>query len=218
MIQGGESSASATRASSRANIRTISAPVLASDWYRDLFLATRISSHKDTESEIELTLRGYRLATSIGGTLTGRGGDLIVIDDPLKPIDALSDLRRGTVNQWYANTLLSRLDNKRLGAIIIVMQRVHMEDLTGFVLAQGEAWTHLNLPAIAEIDETVPLGSGREYHRRSGEVLAPEREPLMVLEGLRVQLGSDAFSAQSQQAPVPPGGVNRPGFAGGCLV
>ena len=181
--------------------------VLDAAWYRDLFPATRVGPYKDSENEIELTRRGYRLATSIGGTLTGRGGDIIIIDDPLKPIDALSESRRSTVNQWYANTLLSRLDDKRTGAIVIVMQRVHLDDLTGFVRAQSDEWVHLNLPAIAEGDEEIPIATGKVYRRRAGEPLAPEREPLEVLERLRYQLGSDLFSAQYQQAPVPPGGA-----------
>ena len=73
--------------------------LLDAGWYRDLFAQTRIGPYKNSESEIELTRRGYRLATSIGGTLTGRGGDVIIIDDPLKPIDALSETKRGVVNQ-----------------------------------------------------------------------------------------------------------------------
>jgi hypothetical protein len=91
-------------------------------WYRDLFPGTRIGQ-KDSESEIELTARGFRFATSVGGTLTGRGGDLIIIDDPLKPDDAYSETKRNACNEWYKNTLLSRLDDKRTGAIVIVMQR-----------------------------------------------------------------------------------------------
>ena len=181
--------------------------VLDAGWYRDLFPQTRIGLYKNRESEIELTRRGYRLATSIGGTLTGRGGDVIIIDDPLKPIDALSETKRGAVNQWYASTLLSRLDDKRTGAIVIVMQRVHIDDLTGFVLAQSEGWAHLSLPAIAEHDEAIQLADNKVYHRRAGQPLAPEREPLRLLEDLRRQLGSELFSAQYQQAPVPPGGA-----------
>jgi hypothetical protein len=77
-----------------------------------LFRATRISKAKNTEAEVMTARGGYRLATSIDGTLTGRGGDLIIIDDPLKPVDALSESKRERVNQWYFNTLLSRLDDK----------------------------------------------------------------------------------------------------------
>ena len=175
-------------------------------WYRELFPDTRIGQ-KDSETEIELTARGFRLATSVGGTLTGRGGDLIVIDDPLKPDDAHSETKRNTANEWFKNTLLSRLDDKRTGAIIIVMQRVHMDDLTGFVTSQSDEWEVLTLPAIAEIDEVIPISGTKVHRRRVGEALSPEREPLSVLENLKAQLGSDAFSAQYQQMPVPPGGA-----------
>src|SRR3954452_21161599 len=65
--------------------------IMASDWYRPTFPGTRISRTKNTEAEVLTTRNGYRLATSIDGTLTGRGGDIIIIDDPLKPSDALSD-------------------------------------------------------------------------------------------------------------------------------
>jgi predicted phage terminase large subunit-like protein len=182
--------------------------VLGSHWYQAAFPDTRIGPYKDSETEIELTHRGFRLSTSTGGTLTGRGGDVIVVDDPTKPIDALSDAKRTATNEWFRNTLLSRLDDKRTGAIVIVMQRVHMDDLTGFVLNQSpHEWTVLSLPAIAKADERIPLTLGRVHHRHVDDVLSPVREPMEVLEQLRLQLGSDLFSAQYQQAPVPPGGL-----------
>jgi hypothetical protein len=87
--------------------------VLESPWYQSIFPNTRIGAFKNTETEIELTARGFRLATSISGTLTGRGGDIIVIDDPLKADDAMSESKRSATNQWFNNTLLSRLDDKR---------------------------------------------------------------------------------------------------------
>jgi hypothetical protein len=175
-------------------------------WYRELFPGARIG-RKDSETEIELTARGFRLATSVGGTLTGRGGQLIVVDDPLKPDDALSETKRSAANHWFANRLLSRLDDKRTGAIVIVMQRVHMDDLSGFLMSQSDEWELLSLPAIAEFEETIPLGNGHSHRRQFGEALSPEREPLRILESLKLQLGSDAFSAQYQQTPVPPGGA-----------
>lgn len=181
--------------------------VLNSTWYQVAFPGTRIGPYKDTESEIELTRRGFRLATSVGGTLTGRGGRTLIIDDPLKPVDALSDVKRNGVNEWFASTFISRLDNKQTDAIIVVMQRVHLDDLTGFLLRQSDEWEHLCLPAIAEGSEAVPMMSGRVHHRVAGDVLTPEREPLAILEKMRLQLGSDLFSAQYQQAPVPPGGA-----------
>jgi predicted phage terminase large subunit-like protein len=175
-------------------------------WYRDLFPGTRIGQ-KDSESEIELTTRGFRFATSVGGTLTGRGGDMIIIDDPLKPDDAYSETKRNACNEWYKNTLLSRLDDKPTGAVIIVMQRIHIDDLAGFVTSQSDEWEVLNLPAIAEVDEVIPISDTKVHRRRLGEALSPVREPLSVLEKMKGELGSDAFSAQYQQMPVPPGGA-----------
>jgi predicted phage terminase large subunit-like protein len=180
--------------------------IVQSPWYRDLFPSMRIGQ-KDSETEIESTARGFRLATSVGGTLTGRGGDLVIIDDPLKPDDAYSETKRNAANEWFKNTLLSRLDDKRTGAIIIVMQRIHMDDLTGFVAGQSDEWEVLNLPAIAEADEVIPMSDTKDHCRRVGDALSPEREPISVLENLKNQLGSDAFSAQYQQMPVPPGGA-----------
>jgi predicted phage terminase large subunit-like protein len=181
--------------------------VLESPWYRSAFPHTRIGPFKNTETEIELTARGFRLATSVGGTLTGRGGDIIVIDDPLKPDDALSEAKRTAANQWFTNTLLSRLDDKRTGAIVVVMQRVHIDDMTGFLLGQSDEWDVLSLPAIADCDEVIPTWAGQTYVRKAGEALSPEREPLHVLDALKLQIGSDAFSAQYQQSPAPPGGA-----------
>jgi predicted phage terminase large subunit-like protein len=180
--------------------------VLEARWYQRLFEHTRIGQ-KDSETEIELTDRGFRLATSVGGTLTSRGGDLIIIDDPLKPDDAYSETKRNAANEWFKNTLLSRLDDKRTGAIIIVMQHVHMDDLTGFVTSQSDEWEILNLPAIAENEEVIAISDTETHRRCVGEALSPEREPLSILENMKLQLGGDAFSAQYQQMPAPPGGA-----------
>ena len=134
--------------------------ILEAAWYRRLFPNTAIGRYKNTENEIELTDRGFRLATSVGGTLTGRGGDIIIIDDPLKPDDAMSETKRSSANQWFTNTLLSRLDDKRTGAIVIVMQRVHIDDLTGFLLGQSDEWDVLTLPAIATSEAIIPVWGG----------------------------------------------------------
>jgi predicted phage terminase large subunit-like protein len=169
--------------------------------YRGLF-PTRISPSKDTELEIMTTARGGRLATSVGGTLTGRGGNIVIIDDPQKPQDAQSKNTREQLQQWFSNTLLSRLDNKETGAIILVMQRLHEDDLTGFLLKQG-GWEHLILPAIAEVEQQIPLGPRRFHWRARGSLLHPECESQETLDKMRRDMGSAEFSAQYQQCPVP---------------
>jgi predicted phage terminase large subunit-like protein len=148
------------------------------------------------------------MATSVGGVLTGRGADVIIIDDPLKPDEAVSDVRRQNANDWYDHSLLSRLDNKTTGVIVVIMQRLHMDDLVGHVLEQG-GWEILKLPAIATEDEEhriwTPYGT-RTHHRKAGVALHPERESLEVLGELRRAAGEYNFAGQYQQDPVPMGG------------
>src|ERR1700693_6065829 len=181
--------------------------VVASEWYRSLF-STRLSPQRQSVQEFLTTQNGFRVATSVGGVLTGRGADFIIIDDPLKPDEALSETQRNAVNEWYDHTLYSRLNDKRTGCIIIIMQRLHEDDLVGHVLEQ-EQWQHLRLPAIAEEDEThvieSPIGR-RMVCRRSGEALHPEGEPLGLLEHLRRTIGEYNFAGQYQQQPAPLGG------------
>ena len=156
------------------------------------------------------TQEGFRMATSVGGVLTGRGADVIIIDDPLKPDDALSDTRRSAVNDWYDNTLLSRLNSKEQGIIILVMQRLHQDDLVGHVLDRGEEWETLVFPAIAEEDEhyVYDTAFGREiYERKSGEVLDPDRESLATLLAMKRGVGEYNFASQYQQNPTPVGGA-----------
>jgi predicted phage terminase large subunit-like protein len=176
--------------------------VMRSEWYQQTFPRTRIDKAKDTESEVRTTERGYRLSTSVGGTLTGRGGDVIIIDDPIKPQDAQSKSVRDKCVQWYENTLLSRLDNKVDGAILLVMQRLHLDDLAGHLLERG-GFEHLCLPAIAEQTQSVPLGNGRTHRRSLGDVLDPIREPIAALERQREAMTPLTFSAQFQQSPIP---------------
>lgn len=176
-------------------------------WYQRMFPGTRFIG-KGTMGEVTTTRGGLRLSTSVGGVLTGRGGDLIIIDDPQKPADAASETIRAKVLQWYGGTLVSRLDSKQTGNIIVVMQRLHEDDLSGFLLAQG-GWRSLSLPAIAMTDEVFSYSVGAlrlTYTRREGEALHPERESLATLASIRADMGEAAFSAQYLQMPLPPGG------------
>ena len=171
--------------------------------YQATFPAMRVE--RESDREITTTKRGKRIATSIDGTLTGLGGNLIVIDDPLKPGDAMSESVRARVIEWYRSTLLSRADDKTAARIVLVMQRVHQDDLAGYLQEQG-GFEVLNLPAIAQRAETYFLGDGRIHQRQKGELLHPEHEPADVLLELKRQMGPIAFSAQYQQSPIPPGG------------
>lgn len=179
--------------------------IVTSDWYQKTFPGMRLARVAD--SDVFTTKRGFRRATSVSATLTGLGGDMIILDDPQKPVDAQSHVLRNSLNQWFTNTLLSRLDNKATGVIILVMQRVHLHDLTGFLVENSPDWKVLSLPAIAETDEKIEIGDREYYVRPAGEALHPRYETISTLEKLRTQMGSAIFGAQYQQSPVPDGGA-----------
>jgi predicted phage terminase large subunit-like protein len=182
--------------------------LMMSEVYKSCF-RTRLAPQRLAVDDFMTTAQGFRLATSVGGPITGRGGDIIIIDDPLKPEEALSDTGRKTVNDWLDNTALSRLNNKEKGVIIIVMQRLHQDDLVGHVLERG-GWEVLNFPAIAEEDECHVVESifgTRTYTRKAGEALHPQRESVESLMRTREVVGEYTFLSQYQQAPVPKGGA-----------
>jgi hypothetical protein len=173
-----------------------------------LYQATfpRMRLARETDREIATTERGKRIATSLDGTLTGLGGNLIIVDDPIKLGDAMSEAVRERVIEWYRSTLLSRGDDKTKTRIVVVMQRVHENDLVGYLQEQG-GFEVLNLPAIAQRSQTYDLGGGRTYTRLQGELLHPGHESADTLIELKREMGPIAFSAQYQQSPIPPGGT-----------
>lgn len=181
--------------------------IMMSEWYFGLF-GVALKGARPPVSDFKTRDGGGRFATSIGGVLTGRGGDLIIIDDPLKPSEALSDISRNNANEWIMHTLMSRLNDKKKGAVIIIMQRLHVDDVVGHVQNLGE-WKVISLPSIAEstqVFEYETLSRKEKITRYVGDVLHPEREPLDVLMQLKQSLGEYHFSGQYQQEPVPLGG------------
>jgi predicted phage terminase large subunit-like protein len=181
--------------------------ILNSSWYQRLFPGTRISDVKNTEVEFLTSDNGSFLASSVEGALTGRGADLIFVDDPIKPMDAFSDTKRERVNTWFNSTLLSRLDDKQKGRIVLLMQRLHPDDLTGMLQRSSTDWITLALAAICEREERIQISENKHYVRHAGEALHPERESLDVLEQIRSQIGAELFAAQFQQAPTAQGAV-----------
>lgn len=131
-----------------------------------------------------------------------------MIDDPLKADEALSDARRGSVNEWYDNTLRSRLNRQAEGAIIIVMQRFHVDDLVAHV-QETENWRVLSFSAIAEDNESYEIRDSYQtylFHRKEGDVLQPALTPRPILDSLRGSMTPYHFAAQYQQNPQPPEG------------
>lgn len=182
--------------------------VVQSAWYKRLFPATRLLNNRQPVAAFETTVGGFRRATSVGGVLTGFGADIIIVDDPTKPTEAASEVERARANAWAQHTLFTRLNDKARGAIILVMQRLHEDDMIGYV-ANLTPLKIISFPAIAQEDELHEIRTpfGRRRHcRLTGEALHPEREPVALLEAQRIAMGTRLFSAQYLQMPAPPGG------------
>ncbi|MEX2374058.1 MAG: phage terminase large subunit [Dehalococcoidia bacterium] len=177
--------------------------IVQSPWYKRIFPGTRVS--RDIQDEFLTTANGGRKATSVGGSLTGFGGDYIIMDDPQKADEAASESAREKTVRFYRDTLLTRLNDKKNGTIILVSQRLNEYDLSGYVLQEG-VWRHLKLAAVAEEDEAIQIGSDKTHYRKKGEILHPEREDRDVLTGLERALGTAGYMAQYQQNPIPAAG------------
>ena len=182
--------------------------LMMSQAYQQIF-NTQLSSQRPSLQELITMQKGFRLATSVGGVLTGRGADYLIIDDPLKPEEALSETERQKVNNWFDHTLLTRLNDKRQGRIVVIMQRLHEDDLVGHLL-RHEEFRVLRFPAIADCDEVYTiqsaLGSPITFRRKEGDLLHPEREDRATLDALADRMGSYNFAGQYQQSPSPLGG------------
>jgi predicted phage terminase large subunit-like protein len=179
--------------------------VMQSRWYQEMFPHTRLAKKGNTSEEIRTTKGGTRKAVSIGSSVTGHGADYIIIDDLLKAGDANSEAELLRAQEFIEGTLLSRFDNPSEGRVVIIAQRLHEMDPAGYLLDKG-TYRHLNLPAIAEEDETVTIALGRIHHRSPGDLLFPERLDRGTLERMRREMGAAIFNCQYQQNPIAAGG------------
>lgn len=182
-----------------------------SNFYRAHFGETfNLTTDQNQKQRFENDMSGYRIATSVDGALTGEGGDIIVIDDPHNVREAESSTVRTSVLEWWDQAMQTRLNDPRTGAFIIIMQRVHENDLTGHILAnEFEDWDHLCLPARYEIGHPTPSYSSLNFsdpRTNEGELLWPSRIDERTLGNLERSLGSYASAGQLQQRPMPKGG------------
>ena len=175
--------------------------VIQSEWYRRIFPSVVLTGDQNEKSKFVTTHRGQRFATSVGGSATGEGGGILIVDDPLNPLQAASKVQREAANSWFDQTFYSRLDDKENGVIVVVMQRLHAEDLTGHLLAKG-GWEHLCIPAVAEVRTVHDFGRVKKT-REPGDLLHPQREGQQAVERMKRDMGSYAWAGQYQQRPAP---------------
>lgn len=183
--------------------------IIRSPWYQNNW-GDRFAIKHDTnrQDEFKNDHQGLMYSTSVGGALTGEGGDIIIVDDPQNPVIANSEVERLQAVNFFTNTLQSRLNNPKTGAFIIIMQRLHEKDLTGHILAEDLGYTHVCLPAEAEKRTIITFPKTlKTITREEGDILNPQRYPKDVLEGLKKSMGSLQYAGQYQQAPSPADGA-----------
>src|SRR5262249_14871505 len=139
-----------------------------------LFPRMRNDPRKDTELGLITAEGGGRRALTLGGAITGVGADILIVDDLMKAAGGHSPVERARVKACYEDSLYARLNGKRTGRIIVIQQRLHEDDLAGFLIANGN-FEHLNLTAIAERDESFDLPGGRCHRRSRGDALHEQR-------------------------------------------
>jgi predicted phage terminase large subunit-like protein len=180
--------------------------LMQTSWYRSVFPNTHLDPKKMNLETLATTRGGIRRATSVGGSLTGLGGNLVIIDDPIKAADAHSEIARENALQWYSGTVASRLDDPKKGRIIVIAQRLHMEDLPGQLLAQG-GWGHLDLPLVEWTAREIEIAPGKILERTAGNILHEVRIGENEIARLKSEMGERDFQAQYNQLPQPPGGA-----------
>lgn len=179
--------------------------VMSAPWYHEMFPDVRLAAKGNNLEEIRTTAGGGRKAVSIGSAVTGHGADVIIIDDLLKAGDAQSEAELIRAQEFIEGTLLSRFDNPSEGRLVLVAQRLHEMDPPGYLLSKG-TYRHLNLPAIAEEEQIIAVGQGKELHRRPGDLLFLARLDQKTLDQKRQEMGSAVFNCQYQQNPIAPDG------------
>lgn len=178
--------------------------LIMSPWYQSLWAERfQLASDRNLATQFMNNRMGQMIATSTGSGAEGRGGDTAILDDPMSSQQSLSDVERMAANRWVDNTLRQRLNDPATAAIIVIMQRMHELDTTGFVKGQdGDAWTEVVIPLEAEKDEEwlFPI-SGKIVQRKKGDILQPERfSPEVVNEKQKNRL---VYAGQYQQRPAP---------------
>ncbi len=179
--------------------------VMESSFFSEAF--PKFKPHKDKWStdDLRTSLGGYRRTASVGSTLTGFGADLIILDDLIKADEAYSDTVRRITQEWFVKVLLTRLNNPKKGAIIVIAQRLHMDDIPGFLLEMGD-WHHLSFPAIAWQEQEIEIAPGFAITRPTGHILHEKRLGQKELDAAKKSMRTADFEAQYNQRPTPPEG------------
>lgn len=165
------------------------------------------------KGDVSLRFGGRLISRVVGKTLSDCQADLVVVDAPVTLVDILKKKKREAVQKWFDAEVVKCLRHQERGSVILVMHRLHHDDICGKMLRSSQAWDHLNIPAVAVVDETWKLPRGRVHVRRKKEALIPAIEDYRDLFARMIDIGADQFAAQYQQAPLEESrGEGRTGF------
>jgi predicted phage terminase large subunit-like protein len=178
--------------------------LIQSNWYSSIW-GSRFSLLEDqnTKQNFMTSASGSRVATSVGGSVTGKGADIIIADDPINPEDAESEIERKNCADWWSRTMLSRLNNQSVGLRVVVMQRLHEEDLTGVLLSKQANYEHICIPITAS-DNVKPKILKKNY---SNKLFFGDRFGQIDIDAMKKELGSRIFAGQYEQRPAPAEGA-----------
>ena len=180
--------------------------IVRSDKFKRLFPEIKIRKDMDNKGRWQNTEGGERFATSVGGTVTGFHAHLIIVDDPLNPKRAASDVERATANRFMDTTLSTRKVNKQVTYTCLVMQRLHEDDCTGHLLDTRKDIAHICLPA----EENHNINPPELRDKYIDGLMDTQRMPRVVLNEMRRTLGSYGYAGQMAQSPAPiEGGIWR---------
>lgn len=182
---------------------TRSRDIITSDWFSerwgDIF---HIKKDQNLKARYENNFLGVRRATSVGGTVTGQGGDFLIVDDPVSPQHAASEIERENANEWYRTTFYSRLNNPLTGVRIIIMQRIHENDLSGFLINNKSRlkYKHICIPAELS-DDLKPKALAKNYTKDG--LFWKDRFNRIILDDYKEALGTYGYAGQLMQTPTP---------------
>lgn len=172
-----------------------------------------LAQDQNAKGYFENSKGGYRIATSVGSSATGRGGSILVLDDPNSVTDGISEVNRATTNSWFDQVWSTRLNDPKRDVMIVVQQRIHEKDISGHIMSSDEIgqWTKLILPMEFEISRKSETYIDdklfwQDWRTTEGELLSENRITSQELTNFKHTLGSYGYAGQYQQRPSPLGG------------
>lgn len=179
--------------------------IMENEFYKKMFPKTRLAHDNNQKMQFSTTEMGHRVATSTGSGITGEGGNILIVDDLSSALDAQSDTIHEGQIAWYDTSFSNRLNDKKNGAIVVIMQRLREDDLTGHLMASKTGWVKLKLPIYTDKDIRFTRFEPRKTYTFKKGLLHEARMDWDYVKG-EEKKGSFYFSGQFLQEPTPAGG------------